>query len=259
MGSSAGDVLVIGLSGLFLAAAIGMVVLFLLSGRAALRKRRATATRRRRHRESDARAWAAERGWLHHEGDDELISALPFEALHRALWRRARDLVRGSYHGTQASSWVLEYSHRAENASISVTQHRRLVALQHDHTLPRVDLHPVRGPESLVRGLLARSRRVKLGIREFDRRWLVLTKDPDGAQALLHPGMVERLLQSDLAERDSLVRNPTAEPISIAFAGQQVLAWQGSRTDVEHLDEVLAILHDVHQLVPRHPGRRTSH
>lgn len=236
---------------LVLTLGLGLLALVILGLRFATRDLRAQWQRGRRNRASDPREWAHERGWHYQEHVDRPPLGADVALGAHGLWRQYSDLVHGTVRGVPAASWIQTEGRGPARRPVEAYRHR-VVALELAGTLPRVSLVPAEDPISRsVTNRLNAGNRVVLEHARFNDAWSVTAEDPRSASAVLHPRMMERLLQPDLAPRPSLGR-PGRDQVRIRLIGRHLIAWRSLRTDADQLDELFSALGDIYALLPEH-------
>lgn len=141
--------------------------------------------------------------------------------------------LHGVWHGYPAES--IYYAAAIDDESAMNHTHRvELVVI--DARFPELAIAPRHG-----RFHLERSDDLQFESAEFNRRFLVSTSEPAFAHAILHPRMLERLLQPDVRGLDiTLERNVV-----------MTSRWSMLKT-VRGLEKRLTVLTDIAELIPEH-------
>ena len=188
------------------------------------------------------KAYAAERGWTYRSRDRKLAerwTGPPFENGHN---RRCENIIEGRYEGWPFSAFVHRYETGAGDDESTWTT--VIVALLCETSLP--DLNVVKeGAFSRAMGKVF-NYDFQLESEEFNRAYTVVADDRKFASAVLHPRMMELLMQG---ERHSwALRNGDL----LGFDN-----WNGKPEELtRHLDQLIAILRSIPEYVWQDRGGR---
>lgn len=190
-------------------------------------------TRRRRAR---LRAWAAALGWTYADADPSLTRRWTGDPFGVGSARRSTEVIRGLYRGRPVTSFTYRWT--TGSGKNRTTHTRHVVALDLPAAFPRLELTPENLATRLVRALGGQD--IRFESDEFNRAWRVQSPDLRLAHGVIHPRMMERLLQPDLA----------SQPLRID--GPAVVSWLPGATDTDGILPRVAALCDVADAIPRH-------
>ncbi|KQY21813.1 hypothetical protein ASD16_14085 [Cellulomonas sp. Root485] len=211
-----------------------------------IRRRRAARGRR-------LRAWADERGWRFDQADGELTAFVTSlldgqrPARHRLLVRDL--LVRDDgdlavYSFTYMWQWTddrLRTAVRSRGERFGAhTAH--VVAVPLGRIVPRVQVTPEGPPTGLARALGGQD--IQLESAEFNRAFRILADDPRAAHAVLHPRLMQRLLDEP------------GRSASWRIDHGWVFAWVDGGTKVEQILPMLDVVTAVRASLPTFVGTR---
>lgn len=186
----------------------------------------------RRHQERVA--WATARGWRLRARRRDLERrwrGRPFAVGHS---RRATSVLTGTYAGRPATSFQYQCT-----VGSGKNQQRRVfhvVAVRLPTSLPTLELTPEGLATRIATALGGQD--IDFESEEFNRAWRVQSRDPRFAHAVVHPRLMERLLQPD-----------ASTPVRIE--GADVLTWSPGPQRVELIEPRLAVLTAVADAIPR--------
>ncbi|MFC7403510.1 DUF3137 domain-containing protein [Georgenia alba] len=183
--------------------------------------------RRSQQRLAALRAWARAHDWQYSAAEPGLNQVLRGGPFGRGHDRRFTEVVRGRYEGRLGSSW--RYSYTVGSGKYSRTYHEHVVALVLSVPLPYLELTN----EGFVKG-----RDLQLESAEFNDVWNVEGEDPKTTSDVLHPRMMERLLQPDARAGNLLVEDGL------------ILWWRSGVPDAATIDRTLRLLDELIALVP---------
>lgn len=182
-------------------------------------------------------------GWTWSDRDDQAfagLTVLPFERGHS---QRAHDVIRG------AQPAMLAFTYRWTTGSgDNRNRHvRRVTMLKAGPVIPRTEVEP----DTVVAKLetAAAGGDLNVELEDFNKAWSVRASDQRISHALLHPRMIERLMQPDLFGRGVFFENGW---IGIVDYVVQV------RDMVDHARNTLAVASDIADLIPAHLVRELS-
>lgn len=187
-------------------------------------------------REEAAKAWAARIGWMYMGSDASLTQRWRGTPFNTGNARRTSEVVAGTYSGKAATSFAYRYTTKRGDDRQTYTFH--VVTLALPAFLPDVQLTPD--------GFGAKLERVMGGqdmvfeSEDFNRAWRVETSDPAVAHAVVHPRLMERLMQ------------PDARGLHVRIEGTDILCWSGGNPDLDQVARRLGVLNAIVTSVPRH-------
>lgn len=186
--------------------------------------------RRQKERElREARRWAVARGWNFSQINPALDRRWTVGPMGLGRNRTAYNVVSGTF--DQLPVAVFRFRHTTGSGDSQSTSY---------FTCYTVSL-PTRVPHLLARpeGAFVSGRDLQFELMQFNDLWRVTAPDPRYAHDLMHPRMMERLLQ------------PDAFGVTIAFGGTDVLMITNGITSMDLFDSRLRLLSDIVGLVPR--------
>jgi hypothetical protein len=186
-------------------------------------------------------AWAQATGWSFVGRDDSLAYRWVGEPFGSPDEREADEVLVGTYAGAQAVSFTYratEVRRGSDGKTERSTTSHHIVALTLPAALPTVEVTPEGLGARLAKIVGAQD--IQFESDEFNRAYRVEGTEPQVVHAVLHPRLMERLLQPDV--------RGTAWRIE----GNTILAWHGGSTDVERITPTLGLLVAVRDAVPRH-------
>jgi hypothetical protein len=149
---------------------------------------------------AEVKAYAARRGWSYTERDDSWHESFTGSPFHSGHGRRSTKVLRGPYDGREAAVFDFVY-HTTETStdanghshSREESHHFNVVALSLGATTPGLSV----SPEGAFGRLLGRmfNSDIELESEEFNRAFTVTADDRKFASDVLHPRMMELLLQ----------------------------------------------------------------
>lgn len=198
--------------------------------------------RHQRQRREFLTAWAHQRGWTFHPAIADLPrrwAGPPFVGGRVP----AREVLTGDFHGHQALSFAYVYTTGSGDNRTTHSYH--VVALHLPAPLPWLRLSPEGFGAGLRRFLGGRD--IQFESQVFNDSWWV--EGPEGQYPfdVIHPRMMERLMQ-----HDALGRN-------ICIEGQDIYLWAAGSHEIRHIDFYLNLLLGIVQLIPRHVWLRVGH
>jgi hypothetical protein len=180
--------------------------------------------------------WAARNGWSYTSSDpslENLSSRYPFDEGHG---RRTGEVLRGRFAGTDALSFVYSWKTGSGKDEHSHTAHVAALALP--AWLPVVEVTPQGVLDRVATALGAQDLRFES--EEFNRAFRIQASDERTAYGVVHPRLMERLLQ------------PDGRRTAWRIDGAWILSWQNGATDLDTLATRLGLLSAVVAAVPRH-------
>lgn len=183
-------------------------------------------------------AWARSVGWEYVRTDPgygltRLHRNQPFEQGHS---RRATEVLTGRWQGLPAVSYTYEWSTGSGKEKRTYAAH--VVALALPAYLPVLELTSEGLGARLAKALGARDMQTESVA--FNDAYRVVAGDARVGHAILHPRLMERLLQDDARATDWRIE------------GTWIASWRSGRTDTSDVAGRLGVLHAVVRAVPRH-------
>ncbi|UFU02750.1 hypothetical protein LQF12_14870 [Ruania suaedae] len=209
-----------------------LVVVLLVVGHQKAKKRREYLAR-----------WAAARGWRYTRSSPHLVSRWRSEPFGRGSSRRATNVLSGDFHGRHVVSMAYQYTTGSgKNRS---THHFHVIALHLPAALPWLQLSPESVGDSIAKFFGGQD--IEFESQAFNEAWRV--KAPPGQYAfdVIHPRMMERLMQPDALGR------------TISIEGQDILLSIGGRQREDLIDAYANLLYGIVDQVPRHVWLRVGH
>jgi hypothetical protein len=186
-------------------------------------------------------ALAASRGWSFAETDDRWVGAFtgaPFERGHR---RSARNVLTGRYDDRPFAAFDYRYyttetstDSEGRTSSREVSHTFSVVAVDVGCAFPALEVTPEGFFQRMVGRLVNRD--IELESEEFNRAFTVTCPDRKFASDVLHPRMMEYLLQ----HREAAFR----------FAGTHLLVVSNGSADIAQIDATLGYVDGIADLVP---------
>ncbi|QCB92598.1 hypothetical protein [Cellulomonas shaoxiangyii] len=182
--------------------------------------------------------WARATGWQHVRHDPgyglaRLHHNQPFEQGHG---RRVSEVLTGRWQGLPAVSYTYEWSTGAGKERRTYYAH--VVALALPAYLPVLELTGEGVGARIAKALGARD--LQTESVAFNDAYRVAAGDERVGHAILHPRLMERLLQPDALRTDWRIE------------GTWIASWAPGRTDTARIAPRLGVLHAVVRGVPRH-------
>lgn len=188
-------------------------------------------------------AWGRAAGWAYEREDPDLLRLQRGAPFDQGDEHVASEVLHRPWHGRHAVSFTYRWTTRAGSRRRRCSAH--VVALHLPTSLPRLDV--------TAEGLGARARKLvggkdlQLELEDFNREYLVVADDERTAHAVLHPRLVERLMEQDVRGRRWRVE------------GRWLVTWEPGRTDVDRIARLLAAVTLVADAVPRHVWQDHGH
>ncbi|MCC2315789.1 DUF3137 domain-containing protein [Cellulomonas xiejunii] len=199
------------------------------------------AWQKRRH--DKLATWARANGWDYARYDaalERIQTGAPFSTgdSHAAM-----EVMRRDWQGWPAVSFTYRWT--TGSGKDQSTHFAHVVALRLPADLPRLDVTP-EGVGARLRKL-AGGKDLQLELEAFNREYRVVAADERTAHAVLHPRLMERLLQPHLVGRPWRIENTW------------LVTWEDGRTDVDQIAARLMTLTAVADAVPRHVWQDHGH
>lgn len=188
-----------------------------------------------RHREKLLREWAARVGWTYVGTDRSLVSRWQGQPFGIGSSRNATEVVTGPFAGRQAMSFAYRYTTGSGKNRSTHTFH--VVALALPTYLPMVELTPDGLGAKLAKTFGGQD--IDFESEAFNDAWRVRAHDPKIAHDVVHPRLMERLLQ------------PDARGMAIRVHGTDVLCWHPGTPDMDRVASRLQVLTALVESVPR--------
>lgn len=187
-------------------------------------------------RERLAREWAARVGWHYVGTDRSLLTRWYHRPFGVGEEQRISELVTGTWAGRTALSFAYGYTTGRGKERQDHLLH--VAVLQLPAYLPTVALTPENLATRLAKALGGQD--VVVESEAFNKAWRVEAPDARFAHDVVHPRLMERLLQAD------------ARGLSLRLEGTDLLCWT---TGAPHLDDLarrLGVMTAVVESVPRY-------
>jgi hypothetical protein len=186
-------------------------------------------------------AFAASRGWTYAESDDSLLDRFEGEPFGVGQDREAVNVIRGSAHDRPMVAF--DYSYVTTSTSTDANGHSHTERHTHPFSVVVVNTGVVMpalsvAPEGMISRLIGRltNSDIELESEEFNRAFRVTCPNRRFASDVLHPRMMQLLLQwPELAWR---------------FDADSLLAVRPGSHDVQEIDAKLAALDTILDNVP---------
>ena len=176
--------------------------------------------RSNRRRTEAVRAWATARGWSLFEADPDLARRWGGSPFGTGGSRRATEILSGPLGGRQVLSF--RYSYTTSNGKSTTRHEHHVVAVFLPMLLPTLDVTPEGFGAKIVKAFGGQD--IQFESEQFNSRWRVASPDPRFAHDVIHPRVMERLLQPDVSG------------MTIRFVGDAVLTWTTGVPRVETID-----------------------
>ncbi len=180
--------------------------------------------------------WAARNSWTYADSDDSLITLSQRDPFGEGHHRSTAEVLRGRFAGRDVVSFV----YRWRTGSGKEEQHHsaHVVAVALPTYLPIVEVVP----EGLGTRLAAAFGRQDLRFEseEFNRAFRIQAYDERTAYAIVHPRLMERLLE------------PDGRLVAWRTDGTWILSWRTGATDLDSLASRLSVMGAVVTAIPRH-------
>jgi len=188
-----------------------------------------------RRRRSAMTEYAAARGWRYVEEEPLLVDRFTGSPFGEGSGRRAFNVVYGSHDGRDFVSFDYEYRIRSSGQNSSTTTYQlSVLALSMGAFMPELTVDP----EGLLDRFVGRlaGNDIDLESEDFNRAFAVSCPDRKFASDVLHPRMMEFLLQHP--------------HLGWRFQGDAMLTISDGTRNIEHIDATLAVMDAITDLVP---------
>jgi hypothetical protein len=188
-----------------------------------------------RRRRSAMADYAASRGWRYAEEEPLLVDRFTGSPFGEGSGRRAFNVVYGSHDGRDFVSFDYEYRVRSSGQdSGSTTYQLSVLALSLGALMPELTVDPEGVLDRFVGRLVGSD--IDLESEDFNRAFSVSCPDRKFASDVLHPRMMEFLLQHP--------------HLGWRFQGDAMLTISDGTRTVEDIDATLAVMDGITDLVP---------
>ena len=182
------------------------------------------------------RAWALSNRWTYAGSDPSLVHLSDAQPFGQGRDKRATEVLRGAFDGHQAVSFTYSWTTGDEKDTTNHTAH--VVALALPAYLPTVEV--TRDGFGAKLDKLFGGQDIQFESEAFNRAYRVAATDQRTGHAILHPRLMERLLQGD------------ALGTAWRIDGTWILSWESGTTDLDRLAPRLGVLCAVVRSIPRH-------
>jgi len=194
-----------------------------------------------RKRQEAIAAWAAAAGWTFVGQDDSLAFRWAGSPFGPADEREAVEVLRGAYAGADAVSFTYrstKVSRDSDGKTQRSTTTHHVIALTLTTALPTVEVTPEGLGAKLAKIVGAQD--IQFESDEFNRAYRVAGGEPQTVHAVIHPRLMERLLE------------PGTRGTAWRIEGNTILSWRSGSTDIDRITGTLALLATIRDAVPRH-------
>lgn len=188
----------------------------------------------------DANRFAERHGWSSEEHTreyDRRFTTFPFDG---GTESRAEIILRGTLNGVQCASFT-HIRASADNEGHKLEEPFQVALVEIPVDLPFLELVPESVAQKFAKAFGGRDLDVES--HEFNRQWRVVCGDPRYAHSVLHPRMIQRLLQPDALE------------LTIRIEHGAILVWQGGRLATDSLARRLEVATGIARRIPEHVVR----
>jgi len=194
-----------------------------------------------RKRQQAIAAWASAAGWSFEGRDDSLVYRWAGEPFGKGDERETDEVLRGTYAGAEAVSFtyrVTDVSRDSDGKTDRSTTSYHVVALELPAALSTVEVTPEGLGARIAKMVGAQD--IQFESDEFNRAYRVEGAEPQVAHAVIHPRLMERLLE------------PGTKGTAWRIEGSSILSWDNGSTDVDRITSTLGLLATIRDSVPRH-------
>ncbi|WP_159618068.1 hypothetical protein [Ruania rhizosphaerae] len=196
----------------------------------------------KKRREHLAR-WAAARGWRYTPSAPHLVSRWRSEPFGRGSSRRATNVLSGDFHGRHVVSMTYKYTTGSGKNRSTHTFH--VIAMHLPAPLPWLQLSPEGMGDSIAKFFGGQD--IEFESEAFNDAWRVKAPPGQYAYDVIHPRMMERLMQPDALRR------------TISIEGQDILMNVSGRQQEQYIDAYANLLYGIVDQVPRHVWLRAGY
>ena len=206
---------------------LGILALAALAGYLAWRMQKA--------REEANKQWAAAHGLQYVRQDQRLINLSAGTPFHFGTNRRATQVFFGQYQGWRILAF--DYQWTVQSGKSSTTYHRQITAVDIGMVVPRLDLTPDNAVKRWATALVKHD--IDFESEDFNKQWRIQCKDLKFAHDVIHPRMMELLMQ------------PGYDGWSFRYEDSQLLTASGNGLKREQILPVAQMLINQLQLFPK--------
>jgi len=187
-----------------------------------------------RRRRARVTAWAAANGWQYQASAPELTQRWQGAPFGVGSSRRATEVLTGTWQGRSATSFTYRYS--VSNGKSRSTFTFQVLTLGLPAFLPTLELSPEGLGDRVAKALGGQD--LEFESADFNRAWRVTSRMPKFASDVVHPRLMERLMQ------------PGARA-NIRIEGTDILTWSAGAPDLDLVASRLGLLDAVVRSIPR--------
>ncbi|NCT90343.1 DUF3137 domain-containing protein [Cellulomonas sp. APG4] len=184
-----------------------------------------------------ARAFAREVGWEYVGSDPTLVGRWRVHPFGRGRWPSTHEVIRGTFLGRTATSFAYRFTTGGGKQRRTHSFH--VVAVDLPAALPTLQLSPDVAVLTAVDTALG-GQDIQFESEEFNRRWKVEAVAERFAHDVLHPRLMQRLLE------------PDAEGLFLRIEGDAVLVCTLGIPRYDELTRRLHVLTAIADAVPRY-------
>ena len=189
-----------------------------------------------RRRQQAFAAWAAQRGWTYAASDAALTALWSGQPFGVGRSRRATEVLSGTFEGMPVTSFTYRWTTGDRQRQQTETRHVVVVGLP--AFLPTLEITPDGVGAKLAKAVGGQDLRFES--EEFNRTWRVECRLPKFASDVVHPRLMERLLEAD------------ARGESMRIEGTAILTWAYGASNLDTLPYRIGLLLSVLRTIPRH-------
>ncbi|MFC7403512.1 hypothetical protein [Georgenia alba] len=188
------------------------------------------AKKTRERREALA-AWARQRGWAYADDVPTVHEGLHGGPFNKGHSRKTTEAVWGTFEGREAMSSRYTYLVTTSNGKTTTTHtyHHHVLSMVLPARLPFIELKD----EGFFKG-----RDIQFEDAAFNDAWNVQGDDPRAVSDVIHPRMMQRLMQPDL------------RGANILFEAGRIFLWRSGQPEVPAIDPGLRMVAEVVDLIP---------
>ena len=187
-----------------------------------------------RRRRARVIAWAAAKGWTYQDTAPALTRRWQGAPFGVGSSRRATSLLTGTWQGRSATSFSYRYS--VSNGKSRSTFTFQVLALGLPVCLPTLELTPEGLGDRIAKAFGGQD--LEFESADFNRAWRVTSGDPRFASDVVHPRLMELLLE------------PGARA-NLRIEGTDIRTWSPGATDLGLIASRLGLLDAVVRSIPR--------
>jgi len=179
-------------------------------------------------------AWASTIGWQYRASVPELTQRWRGTPFGVGSSRRATEVLSGTWQGRTATSFRYRYTQGDDDRRTSYVFHVLVLGLP--AFLPTLELTPEGLGDRVAKAFGGQD--LEFESADFNRVWRVTSRMPKFASDVVHPRLMERLLQ------------PGARA-NLRIEGTDILTWSAGAPDLELIAPRLGLLDAVVRSIPR--------